>query len=140
MKMKPMEASMTSWKPRGPSANLDRRVRALITHSLPTGVNSSQQSVEWTWFLHPRRALGVVAGLSLMATFLVDVNSWPRQGVSGNAMSILAGLSNQSWNLCLGMVDLRRNSPLPILGWTNDGQLSSTNPSLGQSKTNVSSR
>jgi hypothetical protein len=51
-------------------------------------------------------------------------------------LPVLAALSNQTWGAVLGMAEVKRNLPSPILGWTKQEHFLSTNRALGDLSTN----
>ncbi len=126
---------MRSWKPRGPSPRLERKLFAASrAHSVRAG--SRTFGPGWlVWLLETRHALGMGAGLALALVLLVVGSAWPRAGTAREGLPVLAVLSNQSWVTCLTLADVRHNSA-PILGWTNQEPFPSTNRSLDKSSTN----
>lgn len=139
-----MENNMQLWRPRRPSASLDRRLTALAQAGAMEAREPGAREhgpILASRFPSTRCGAILAALVALLATVWLGTETWPgRARTGGETASLLAGLSNQTWHLALGVVELRHNTPLPILGWTNEGQISSTNDSLGESKTNVALR
>ena len=131
------ETLMASWKPRRPSARLERtlfgtgRSRAAGGHGL--GVSARRA---WGW-CDLRRAVTAAASLAMAGFLVLAEHGWSRGDTPASGFPFLADLSNQSLTICLGVSDVYRNSPSWILGWTREDHFQSTNPSLDQLNTNV---
>ena len=131
-----LENLMGSWKPRGPSARLERRLWGSREQSNPDAEQASADSLWAGWVPHLRQALPAGGGLLLLVCLTVIGGGWSQGSSPAPRVPILAALSNQSWVVDASLVDIRRNVPSAILGWTNREGFPSTSPSLDQLNTN----
>jgi hypothetical protein len=83
------------------------------------------------WLLNGRHAFGTVATCALLvAGLLVNDTQVP---ASGSFPVLAVGLSNQSWAASFAKAPVRHNDwSAPILSWTNEGHIPSTNRSFDQ--------
>jgi hypothetical protein len=134
--LQPLETLLSSWKPRGPSARLERRIFARA--GAPQSANPAAGTLTlWAaWLLDVRHAVATVAALVFLLCLVLTGSGWSNGSESGQGFPVLAAMSNQSWTVCLGPAQAGHNRLNRILGWTNGERFPSTNPSLDQLNTN----
>jgi hypothetical protein len=126
---------MRSWRPRDPSAPH----KARLFGRAATDAQRERAAVgaaSWlAWLVAPRHACTALSALALIGLAMAG-GGWSKGVGPSPSFPALAAISNQSWMVCLGLVQVRHNTPSPILGWTSGDRFPSTTRSLDRLHTN----
>ena len=107
---------MRSWTPRRPGAHLEQQLFG--ARNLERGTRSDRRPVTLPWF----QTLG--ASVVGCAVVLFTILNFLHLGATQNFSASLTSLSNHPSSLAFANAPAS-TLPAPILGWTNDGMVSS---------------
>ncbi len=111
-----LEDQMRSWTPRRPGAHLEQQLFG--ARNAERGTRNRERVVTLPWF----QTLG--ASVVGCAVVLFTILNFLQLGATQNFPSSLTSLSNHPSSLAFANAPASK-LPAPILGWTNDGAVSS---------------